>query len=687
MERQKIRDIIPPSFNKKEDEKVNYTFTENIKVGNQTYIKPQIKGHRSGSFGLFIYFTVTLLYLEFIFKLFTFGGIGFEYIYPALFALPIACASFLIGSLFNEKSNKIITGIIILLLTIVYLTQFIYYHIFQIPLSLYSIVGAVDAVRFWDVVATSIYKNIIALILLIVPLGLLFILIKKPYYARLRPRVMFGIMLFGAISYSMSMLGVYMTKGAEFSQYELYFNIASPDLAIRKLGVLTAMRLDLERLTFGFEEFSSGNGIVASVSAEHLTAETIKPLKIYNALPIDFNALIEAEKNSIILDMHSYFSSLAPTKKNDYTGFFKGNNLIFIVAEAFSPYAVSPELTPTLYKMSKEGFVFKNFYNPVWGVSTSDGEYVASTGLLPKSGVWSMYKSAKNNMPFVLGNQFKKLGYNTKAYHNNTYTYYARNVSLPNFGYDYKALGNGLKIRETWPESDLEMIDVTANEYISSSTPFHVYYMTVSGHVNYNFYGNFIAAKNKSFVDALPYSDESKAYIAGNLEVEFAMTSLIDKLDKAGVLKNTVISIVPDHYPYGLAIESINELAGHDVEKNFELYKSIYILWKSGMSPITVDKSMSTLDILPTLSNLFGLEYDSRLLMGSDIFSGVSPLVIFLNRSWITDKTRYNSITGDVDDKSVSNEYVVGINKIVANKFKYSTKVLETNYYDKIGVK
>lgn len=94
---------------------------------------------------------------------------------------------------------------------------------------------------------------------------------------------------------------------------------------------------------------------------------------------------------------------------------FKGDNLILITAESFSPYAISPELTPTLYKMSTQGFVFNNFYNPIWGVSTTDGEYVACTGLIPKSGIWSFYRSGRNAMPFVMGNQFKKLGYATKA--------------------------------------------------------------------------------------------------------------------------------------------------------------------------------------------------------------------------------------------------------------------------------
>src|SRR5690606_21283221 len=124
-------------------------------------------------------------------------------------------------------------------------------------------------------------------------------------------------------------------------------------------------------------------------------------------------------------------------RKNEYTGMFKGKNLILITAEGFSPYAVHKELTPTLYMMQENGFKFTDFYTPLWGVSTSDGEYVACTGLLPKEGVWSFYKSAKNYMPFCMGNQLKSVGYNTYAYHNHYYDYYFRNESHPNMGYIY----------------------------------------------------------------------------------------------------------------------------------------------------------------------------------------------------------------------------------------------------------
>ena len=86
---------------------------------------------------------------------------------------------------------------------------------------------------------------------------------------------------------------------------------------------------------------------------------------------------------------------MTPTEKNKYSGMFKDKNLIVITAEAFSPIAIDKELTPTLYKMYTEGFSFSNFYTPIFYVSTSDGEYVSLTSLLPKEGVWSFQESSK----------------------------------------------------------------------------------------------------------------------------------------------------------------------------------------------------------------------------------------------------------------------------------------------------
>lgn len=428
----------------------------------------------------------------------------------------------------------------------------------------------------------------------------------------------------------------------------------------------------------GAEGSKTGNSESDSVGVE--VQQDMSP----NILPIDFETLIATEKDDTIQKLHSYFASQTPTNKNEYTGMFAGYNLILITAEGFSPWAVDEHITPTLYQLTNEGFVFNNFYTPLWWSSTSDGEYVACTSTIPKSGVLSMYASGSNDMPFCLGNQLNKLKYACYAYHNHTYTYYHRDVSHPNMGYQYKGVGNGLEVTKTWPESDYEMMVETVSEYVKQE-PFHVYYMTVSGHMNYTFIGNSMAYKNRAVVKDLPYSEEAKAYIACNVELDRALQYLIEELKKAGVAEKTVIALSADHYPYGLEKSKIDEIAGYEVEENFELYKNYFILWNAGMKEsIVIDKPCSSLDILPTLSNLFGLAYDSRLLMGKDILSDSSPLVMFSNRSFITDEVMYNSTNGEITyltEKELTQEEISNLNKVVKNKFAISTSILEQDYY------
>ena len=154
-----------------------------------------------------------------------------------------------------------------------------------------------------------------------------------------------------------------------------------------------------------------------------------------------------------------------------------------------------------------------------------------------------------------------------------------RDLSHPDLGYVYKAVGNGLEITESWPESDLEMIDVTTGEYMNEE-PFHAYYMTVSGHLEYNFQGNAMAAKNQALVEDAPYSEHVRAYLACQIELDRALELLLERLEEAGVADNTVIALTADHYPYGLTPEEQSELAGHTLEENFELYRNACILYE-----------------------------------------------------------------------------------------------------------
>ena len=656
---------------------------------------------------LLLYFFASVLFYEIILKITTMQPFHrFDLFYMAMFGLSFSIIFYLLSSLFNGKDKFTLAFILLLLLSVIFSSQMVYYKFFKTFYTLYSLGQGGQVMEFWKDILYVLSRNWLWVFLFFLPPITILILKNRVVFCRRPGLGSFLVLLFLLILVNVLAIGdIYLGDRQVNSHYELYYNPGNPLLTAQKLGLLTSMRLDAQRLILMNNPLGNINNdkveeAYKPVEPENDIKEPIEPAEpddidkepaedqpepIYepNILDIDFVQLIASETDDDIRDMHKYFSEVPPTNKNEYTGKYKGYNLILITAESFSPYAVHKDVTPTLYKMVHEGYNFTNFYTPIWEVSTLDGEYVACTSLLPKRGVWSLYFSGRISMPFTMGNQLRVLGYNTRAYHNHTYDYYRRDVSHPNMGYDYKGIGNGLEMSKTWPRSDLEMMEKTIPEYLNDEL-FHTYYMTVSGHMQYNFMGNHMAIKNKELVKDLPYTEAGRAYMATQIEFDRAMEYLLNQLEEAGIAERTLIAISSDHYPYGLEKNELDDLAGHTLEKNFELYKNTFILYTKGMEPVTIDKPCSSLDIIPTLSNLLGLEYDSRLLMGRDIFSDSEPLVIFLNRSFITDKGRYDAeekVFYPSQDQQVGQEYIDDILDIVEKKFYYSAKVLDTDYY------
>ena len=252
-------------------------------------------------------------------------------------------------------------------------------------------------------------------------------------------------------------------------------------------------------------------------------------------------------------------------------------------------------------------------------------------------------------------------------------------------GYDFKAADSGLNVKIDWPSSDLEMIEASVNDYINSKEPFHAYYMTFSGHYQYN-WDNAMSAKNKAAVEDLPYSEPVKAYIACNLELEYALQYLMQQLEAAGIADKTCIVLTNDHYPYGLTEEEYNELAGQTLDTKFEKYRNSFICYVPGLSEnIVVDEYCSTADILPTLLNLFGVEYDSRLLAGTDVLSSGVHIAMLSNRSFLTKTFRYDADTETVipanDSIVISDELLHAYCLYVDNKFKVSSNIVNSDYY------
>jgi phosphoglycerol transferase MdoB-like AlkP superfamily enzyme len=234
------------------------------------------------------------------------------------------------------------------------------------------------------------------------------------------------------------------------------------------------------------------------------------------------------------------------------------------------------------------------------------------------------------------------------------------------------------------------MMEASLPDYLDDEI-FNIYYMTVSGHLNYNFTGNWCAKIHQDDVADLPYSEACRAYIACNMELDRALEYLIKQLEEKGIADRTVICFTGDHWPYGLDNDQFSEILGHKVEENFELYKSNLILWSEAIKePVVVDKVCCSYDILPTLLNLFGFDYDSRLLMGRDIFSRETEgFVLFMyNKSFMTDRASYDSRTGKVvqfTDEELPENYIKEMRALVNSRWKYSQAIMDTDYYSYIA--
>ena len=675
---------------------------------------------------IWIFYAVTLLYMELVYHFGCFGLTGVSPFLPlALIAIIASIQTFVVG-LLRRKPQKIVFWAFPIGEYILFAVQTVYYTIFRQPLQFKAaIVGGQDALtNYWREALAGIVKALPLVLLLFVPLAVMIVLrVRRLWKLRAfkgiqKVRAGFALALSALVFYVVLSIGKY----AEADFYDEYTEFYAPLSVAERMGVVTMVQRDcfyeVEVLLADNELPTmnpSDNGDLpelatappmatpqVTLAPEATPTPTPTPTPAPHVFELDMNKLAEVSAGAKQKEwLTEYISTLTPTRENEYTGMFEGYNLIYLTAEGFSTYAIHPELTPTLYKLVNSGFVFNNYYVPLWQTSTSDGEYVNCTGLIP-DGQFSMRKSGSNNMAFTLPKFFAAEGVTSYAYHNNTMSYYDRYITHPNLGYIFKASKLGECSEEEygqyifpmenpgrWPPSDLEMMQGTIPEYVNMDR-FHVYYMTISGHMYYSFTGNSMSAKNKEAVQHLDMSENARAYYACHIELDKALQYLIEQLEAAGKLENTVICLSADHYPYAMTEEEYEELAGKDLSQNMDMYRNSLILWNAGMKePVIVDKACCSIDILPTLLNLFGFDFDSRMYAGRDIFSEEEGVVIFNDRSFVTDTVYYdrkNKTTVFKKDMTVEEQeaYMEAMKVEVKRRYSFSAYILQENYYDLI---
>ena len=569
--------------------------------------------------------------------------------------------------------------------------QLVYQNIFGnfMPLNQVSM-GENVMESFGAQILYCIRGNLPRILLLLLPLlaAILCLALQRAQALKLRLRrqqalASFAVLLVLLLTITGSM---YAGRNKPFSVYHTFTNVdTSTDSSYKKVGMLATTAQELRYMLFG----SGGSIDITPSSLNTSDAPRTYNCNSYNVIEgIDFTALADSADSDILKATDEYLANVTPTRKNNYTGLLKDYNLITICAESFCPWFISEELTPTLYKLSHTGSIFQNYYGTFQSVTTN-GEYTMCMGLYPdmsRTKTDSSFNVAGTNyLPFCLGNALKGMGYQTWAYHDYIGDFYNRNITHANMGYTFKAADSGLDMKIDWPSSDLEMMEASVDDYINSGEPFHAYYMTFSGHYQYN-WDNAMSAKNRDAVKDLPYSEPVKAYIACNLELEYALEYLTRRLEQAGVADKTCIVLTNDHYPYGLTEAEYNELAGQTLDTTFEKYRNSFICYVPGLSEnIVADEYCSTADILPTLLNLFGADYDSRLLAGTDALSSGIHVAVLSDKSFLTKTFRYDAGTETVipadENNTISDELAEAYRLYVDSRFQLSSNILNSDYY------
>lgn len=636
-------------------------------------------------------FCLTGVYVELCLHLCVFGSMDRYAGYPVLFGLlGGALCTLVVSSL--PKVLRQITGVFLVAAQVLLAeVQLVYHCIFGdfMPVSQIGMGGNV-VVNFNSQLLYGIRQNLLKILLLLLPLiaVILCLALRRGQALKLRLRwkqtmASFAVLL--ALLLTVTGL-MYVGRDNAFSVYRTFTNVnTSTDSSYKKIGMLATTAQELRYMLFS----GSGSIMITPSSLNISDVPRTYSSNSYNVIEsIDFTALADSTDSDILKATDEYLANATPTRKNNYTGLLKDYNLITICAESFCPWFISEELTPTLYKLSHTGILFENYYGTFQSVTTN-GEYTMCMGLYPDMSRtktdFSFNVAGTNYLPFCLGNALKGMGYQAWGYHDYIGDFYNRNITHANMGYTFKAADSGLAMKIDWPSSDLEMMEASVDDYINSGEPFHAYYMTFSGHYQYN-WDNAMSAKNRDAVKDLPYSEPVKAYIACNLELEYALEYLMQRLEEAGVADKTCIVLTNDHYPYGLTEDEYNELAGQTLDTTFEKYRNSFICYVPGLSEnIVVDEYCSTADILPTLLNLFGVDYDSRLLAGTDALSSGLHVAVLSDKSFLTKTFRYDAGTETVipadESITVSDGLVKTYRLYVDSRFQLSGNILNSDYY------
>ncbi len=464
------------------------------------------------------------------------------------------------------------------------------------------------------------------------------------------------------------------------SNMNLYNNPSVPSISVKQFGITNFGILDVKNYFVPNE--NSNEDILIDESKNKETSRSKDDTK--------WKDLINRESDVTMNTLNKYFINNDGSDFNDYTGYFKDKNLIVIMLESVNDIIINKEDYPNFYKMYSEGWHWENNYSPRNSCSTGNNEMSGMISL------YSIYNTCtannfKNNTYYesIFG-LFNRSNYNTFSAHDYVAHYYDRNTIHTNMGsmkyYDVEDLGISYSSQyKNWASDEdfmTKILDVIKN---NDSDNFMAWLTTVSSHQPY-YYSSTEGDKYLDLYKDLDLRIDLKRYKSKLKILDNALGILLDGLESQGILDDTVIVMYGDHYPYGLSTSTINTVLDYDTSVDFESERVPFVIYNSKLESKTFKEYTSYINLLPTIANLFGIDYDPRLYVGSDILSDdYKSLVVFADGSWKNEVAYYNASKGTVEyfgDKVYTLEEVQEINQRVDTKMKMSSLAIKNNYFN-----
>ena len=252
-----------------------------------------------------------------------------------------------------------------------------------------------------------------------------------------------------------------------------------------------------------------------------------------------------------------YFDKKGEPPVNEHTGIFEGKNVIAVMMESIDTWTIDKKHTPTIYKMMKNGIDFTNYNAPFFGVGfTFSSEFAFNTGFFTPVSAVSASNFSSNSFPYALARLFKEKGYSVNSFHFNSPEFYNRGIMHKSFGYEkYHSLSEfGIKGVAAELDSNILKNDELYNKMIEK-TPFYSFFITYSAHLPYSGDSAKLELAKQYRPDLINGRiDEEK----NNMQILAADTDkffkqLLERLEKDGLMENTVIIAYTDHYAYGIS--------------------------------------------------------------------------------------------------------------------------------------